>query len=62
MMPTNVLSTFTIELLQFLIKDSLLFEFLERLVQPESRPRIFDRIVRIRLDILPQNVPRQEAQ
>jgi len=54
----HILSTRLIELFQLLIEDGLFFEALVCFVQHKRGPSIFDRVVRIDLDILMQYKPR----
>lgn len=58
----HILPPLLVQLVELLIKDTLLLKVVVRLVQIQRRPRVLDRIVRVRLDVLAEHKPREEAQ
>jgi hypothetical protein len=49
---TYILLSFTIQLFQLFVKDTAFFEIMIRFVQPERASSVFDRIMRVGLNML----------
>jgi len=58
---TYILLPFAIQLLQLFVKDAEVFEIMICLIQPERTSGVFDRIVRVSLNMLVQDKPRQKT-